>query len=90
MDLTPRQEARLVRMQATMKMSELRAMYWIAEATTGVAERRCVHRGNHKLTSEELIDEALCIANSHIDTIAKIANNIARLLEGREDEITPE
>lgn len=59
MNLTNAQEAKLIRMKAALKMSELWVMHWIAMATTGAAGRRIVYRGEHKLTSMELIAEAL-------------------------------
>lgn len=86
MNLTNSQEAKLIRMQAAMKMAELYAMRWIALATTGVAACRNVHVGNHKLTPDELINEALETADNHIYRIEKIANNIALLLAGRENK----
>lgn len=95
MNLTNSQEARLVRMQASMKMSELYARHWIAMATTGSTCRRKVSictdddRGSRLMTPEELTDDALEMAKSSIWAIHQTANNIALLLEGREDEIKP-
>ncbi len=87
------QQARLARMQASMKMSELYAMYWMAMATTGCTCRRkvsaCTDDGQKTrlLTPEELTDDALTQATNHIHNMHNTANNIALLIEDREDEI---
>lgn len=88
-ELTQTQQGKLIRMQASMKISELYASYWTAMATTGATCRRNVFSGNHKLTKEELTDDALAIALRHIWTLTKISNNIALLFEGREEEMEP-
>lgn len=87
MNLTNKQEARLALMQASMKKAELYAMYWVAMATTGAATHRTIYKGTHKLTSDELIEEALSTALSHIGNIDTAAHNIFLLLSGREREI---
>jgi hypothetical protein len=87
--LTKIQQRKLITLQASMKMSELYALRWIAMATTGAAGRRCVSVGNIKLTPEELIDDALVQAQNHIWKIDKISNNIALLFDGRENEMEP-
>lgn len=86
MNLTKEQQASLAVLQARMKMSELWATYWIAQATTGIATKRTIHtgyQGNHKLTPEELIEEALNTAKTHIFNIEEIASNISHLLYPR-------
>lgn len=89
MCLTRGQEARLIRMQTALKMCELYAMKWMTMINTGANQRRIVHRGDHKLTSDELIDDALSVIGKHIERMEQISNNIALLMEGREDEINP-
>lgn len=87
MSLTQQQEARLVRMKAYMKTSGLFALQHIAMATTGASKQRNVCTGDHKLTGQELVADDLNTALTHIFNVQKAADNIALLLEGREDEI---
>ncbi len=90
MALTQKQEARLVRMHTALKMCELYAMKWMTMINSGANQRRIVRRGDdHLLTSDELIDDALSVVNRHIQRMEEISNNIAKLMEGREDEIEP-
>ena len=79
-------QACIVRMKTGIKMSELFAIRWIAMATTGASGRRNVHRGDHKLTSDELTDQALNVATTHILQMQERAENLALVIEGREDE----
>lgn len=87
MDLTPEQQGKIVRIKDYLKRSELYAQYWIAMATTGVATKRIVSRGNVRLTTEELREEALNTALTHIHNMEEAANKIAMIIEGREGEI---
>ena len=88
MALTQEQEARLVRMQTALKMCELYAMKWMTMINCGSNQRRIVRRGdNHLFTSDELIDDAMSVISRHIERMEQISNNIALLMEGREDEI---
>lgn len=87
MNLTPTQEAKLVRMQTALKMRELYAMKWIAMATTGTATRRNITRAGKRLMPDELVEEALNTASDHIHSMETITNDIALLLEGKEDKI---
>ncbi len=86
-NLTPEQQGKIVRMQDYLKRSELYAQYWIAMATTGVATKRTVSRGNARLTPEELTESAMNIALNHIHNMEETANKIAMIIEGREGEI---
>jgi len=85
--MTQEQEARLVRMQTALKMCELYAMKWMTMINSGAAQRRVVRQGANLLDSNELIDEALGVVQRHIERMEEISNNIALLMEGREDEI---
>lgn len=85
--LTNEQNAKMIRMKAAVKRSELYVAYWIAQATTGATIRRVISHGNRQLTSEEKIDEAFETALCHIQLIEDISNNMAYLIEGREDMI---
>jgi len=89
MALTQEQEARLVRMQTALRMCELYAEKWMTMINCGANQRRIVRTGadNHLFTSDELIDDALACVNRHIERMEQISNNIALLMEGREDEI---
>jgi hypothetical protein len=89
MDLTIAQESKIVRIRAYITQAELFAKYWMAMATTGAAMERTVHRGdNTQFTPMELTQEALDTALRHIHSVDKAANNLALILEGREQEIT--
>lgn len=87
MALTQEQEARLVRMQTALRMCDLYAMKWMTMINSGAAQRRIVYKCDHQLISDELTDEALEIVQRHIERMEHISNNIALLIEGREDEI---
>ena len=87
MALTQEQEARLVRMQTALRMCDLYAMKWMTMINSGANQRRIVCKCDHRLTSDELIDEALEVVDRHIHRMEQISHNIALLMEGREDEI---
>jgi len=87
MALTQKQEARLVRMQTALRMCDLYAMKWMTMVNSGANQRRIVCKGDHRLTPDELIDDAMSVVQRHIERMEEISNNIALLMEGREDEI---
>lgn len=90
MSLTQKQEARLINMQTALKMCELYATKWMTMINAGAAQRRVVYKGDHPLTSDELVDDALAVVQRHIERMDQISHNIALLMEDREDEIKPQ
>jgi len=90
--MSPEDQAKVVRMRAHLKRSELYANYWIAQATTGAATSRNLSRGVEgggwrQLTDEEKIQSALDTALNHIHSIEETANNLASLIENSGGEL---
>ena len=69
--LSPQElEARIAAITSQIEMKKLYAEWWMIAANTGTTCLRNVTRGDgHKLTREELIEDAMNIALSHIRQI---------------------
>jgi hypothetical protein len=63
-------------LQQQIEGSKLWAQYWLAMATTGATTRRRVFQGlsERELTEEELIDDAMNTAKSHLHRVQQLSD----------------
>ena len=58
-----------------IQQAALRAQWWIAYSTTEANKSRIVSRGDHRLTPDELVTEALETSNRHIKRMEELADS---------------
>lgn len=73
--------AQLALLDAQIVRCQLYAQLWMARAVTGAAGRRKVFKGNRQLSPDELNDEALGTALSHVERIEEMADLKHKLLQ---------
>ena len=58
-----------------IQQAALRAQWWIAYSTTEANKSRIVSRGDHRLTPDELVEEALETSKRHIQRMEELADS---------------
>ena len=69
-----------------IRLCETYAKYWIALATTGVAQNRRLYHGTSgpEFTDDEKVEEAMRTANTHIERMRELMDRKKSLLYGEE------